>query len=199
MDAGPARDLRVPRPRHQGSDQGRLRCPPGPQQRQEDVGRGAAVARPRLHLPDGLRHERLGHLRVRGPGRADDPQGRLHQPAPGHPAPRDRLLRGFRGARDRGAGGLQDPGRRGAATCNSKRRSSPLSLVMPVPRPSQTGEEKKRKDHREQTHVRTVPPFTKGHAQGRPRGCRDRRLARHPASERRGAKRTDQDRHAAGA
>ena len=68
VDAGPARDLRVSRSRHQGRHQGRLRRPPHPPQRQEDQGRGAAVARARLHVPARLRPERLGDLRVRRPG-----------------------------------------------------------------------------------------------------------------------------------
>ena len=81
VDAGPAGNLRVSRPRHQGRHQGRLRRPPRSSQRQEGQGRRAALARPRLHVPDGLRPERMGHVRVCGPGREDDPQGRLHQPA----------------------------------------------------------------------------------------------------------------------
>ena len=67
-----------------------------------------------------------------GQGAEDDPQGRLHQPDPRDPASRDRVLRGFRGARDRGAGGLQDQDRRGADSRPRPRSSVRPALVGPL-------------------------------------------------------------------
>ena len=111
-----------------------------------------------------------------GQGATDDPQGRLHQPDPRHPASRARLLRGFRGARDRGAGGLQDPDRRGTQAGPGRGVAfGPLSSGHWHEEQSAGGEPP---CHREEAHVRTIPPVTTGNAQGRPRGDRHRRVAR---------------------
>ena len=99
---------------------------------------------------------------------------------PGHPASRARVLRGFRGARDRGAGGLQDQDRRGADSAGPGR-----GVAFG---PSRSSREERTIGRRQtarakggKAHVRTIPPVATGHAQGRPRGSRHRRVARHPA------------------
>ena len=116
---------------------------------------------------------------------------------PGIRASRDRLLRGFRGARDRVAGELQDQDRRGAGGAGPGRgvafgsqRSSRRKNNRPANRRVSQGGK---------AHVRTVPPVATGHAQSRSRGRRHRGVARHPASRRQGRERPDQDRPAAGA
>ena len=99
---------------------------------------------------------------------------------PGHPASRDRLLRGFRGARDRGAGGLQDQDRRGARAGPGRGVAFASRSGRAICDERTIGRRRTAVPQGGKAHVRTVPPVTTGHAQGRPRGSR--RPSRHPPS-----------------
>ncbi|CAA9245532.1 MAG: hypothetical protein AVDCRST_MAG08-1835, partial [uncultured Acetobacteraceae bacterium] len=102
---GAARLLRVPGPRHPGRDARRLRRARHP--RRARPAPRAEVARARLGVPDGLRPEGLGALRIRGHRRGGVAPRRLRPPAAARPPPRGRPLGRLGADRDHRPGGVR--------------------------------------------------------------------------------------------
>jgi len=119
--------------------------------------------------------KRMGHVRVCGPRREDDPQGRLHQSdSRGIPPSRDQVFRGFRGTRDRGAGELQDQDRRGAAGTGPGPQSSVRLSKVEQTKKQSAGEQTAGSPQGGKQMVRTVSARReRAIAQGRPCGRRD--------------------------